>query len=175
MGHSDVVGKHFKQGTFPRGSNNNQGLASFAQFLLNFLQSYFLGSHALESTKVVILHEGLASGDLYVQVESNPPYGAGLKYGGISDVAQINYRAIKVSGKPHRAPESMKFNCMPNAPCSGVFEISVSGKQTDIFNLLVISNLSSSKETDWYVVYFPGACVLIVFSFFCCFLFIFNT
>ena len=31
---------------------------------------------------------------MYVQVESNPPYEAGLKYGGISDVAQINYRAI---------------------------------------------------------------------------------
>lgn len=85
------------------------------------------------------------------------------------------YKQIEISGKPHRAPESMKFNCMPNAPCSGVFEISVSGKQTDIFDFLLISNLSSRKETDWCVVYFPGACVLIVFSFFCCFLFIFNT
>lgn len=62
------------------------------------------------------------------------------------------YQQIEVGGKPHRAPESMKFNCVPNAPCSGVFDISVSGKQTDIFNFLLISNLSSRKKTDWYVV-----------------------
>ena len=79
--------------------------SSFAQFLLTFLQSYFLGSHALESTKVAIIHEGLASGDLYyVQIESNPPYGA-LKYGGISDVAQINYRAISTDRGRRKAAQ----------------------------------------------------------------------
>ena len=75
--------------------------SSFAQFLLTFLQS----SHALESTKVAIIHEGLASGDLYyVQIESNPPYGA-LKYGGISDVAQINYRAISTDRGRRKAAQ----------------------------------------------------------------------
>lgn len=80
-------------------------LSSLAQFLLNFLQSYFLGSHALESPKVAIIHEGLTSGDLYVQIESNPPYGAGLKYGGISDVAQINYRAISTDRGQRKAAQ----------------------------------------------------------------------
>lgn len=77
------------------------------------MQSYFLGSHALESTKVAIIQEGLASGDMYVQVESNPPYEAGLKYGGISDVAQINYRAISTDRgqrkAAHLAPVCSKF------------------------------------------------------------------
>ena len=77
------------------------------------MQSYFLGSHALESTKVAIIHEGLASGDMYVQVESNPPYEVGLKYGGISDVAQINYRAISTDRgqrkAAHLAPVCSKF------------------------------------------------------------------
>ena len=77
------------------------------------MQSYFLGYHALESTKVAIIQEGLASGDMYVQVESNPPYEAGLKYGGISDVAQINYRAISTDRgqrkAAHLAPVCSKF------------------------------------------------------------------
>ena len=102
---------------------------------------------------------------MYVQVESNPPYEAGLEYGGISDVAQINYRAISTDRgqrkAAHLAPVCSKFLFREN-------------KLTYLICLL-ISNLSSRKETDWYVVYFPGACVLIVFSFFCCFLFIFNT
>ena len=77
------------------------------------MQSYFLGSHALESTKVAIIQEGLASGDMYVQVESNPLYEVGLEYGGISDVAQINYRAISTDRgqrkAAHLAPVCSKF------------------------------------------------------------------
>lgn len=42
---------------------------------------------------------------MYVQVESNPPNEAGLKYGGISDVAQINYRAISTDRGQRKAAQ----------------------------------------------------------------------
>ena len=43
MGHSDVVGKHFKQGNFPRGSNNNQVLefrSIFAKLFAELLPGF---------------------------------------------------------------------------------------------------------------------------------------
>lgn len=75
-------------------------LSSLAQFLLNFFAELLPGF-----SRSRIIHEGLASGDLYVQIESNPPYGAGLKYGGISDVAQINYRAISTDRGQRKAAQ----------------------------------------------------------------------
>ena len=43
MGHSDVAGKHFKQGTFTRGSNNNQVLefrSIFAKLFAELLPGF---------------------------------------------------------------------------------------------------------------------------------------
>ena len=39
------------------------------------------------------------------KLKVNPPYEAGLKYGGISDVAQINYRAISTDRGQRKAAQ----------------------------------------------------------------------